>query len=154
MFFVKSTLFFSDAPGLCSILEKKVCRNPRRSALSGWILVKIEQKTAQNRNFRIVSDFKNGSFCTQQLKCFRLSPLSAFQRICSDLSKKTGFFGGRGSSKNIFWSTLKKQKFLMHTYQTHCYQRVHSGGNNFSFVNSVALFVIVPIENSCDSMKM
>ena len=64
MFFLKSTLFFSDAPRLCSILEKKVCRNPRRSALSGSILVKIEQKTSQNPNFRIFSALKNGFICS------------------------------------------------------------------------------------------
>ena len=63
MFFPKSTLFFSEPQRLCSILEKKVCRNPRRSALSGSILVKIEQNTAQNRNFRIFSVHKNGCFC-------------------------------------------------------------------------------------------
>ena len=63
MFFLKSTLFFSDALRLCIIPEKKVCRNPRRSALSGSVLVKIEKKISQNLDFRIFIALKNGCFC-------------------------------------------------------------------------------------------
>ena len=81
MFFLKSTLFFSEPPRLCSILEKKVCRNPRRIALSGSVLVKIEQKTAQNPNFRIFSALKNGSFCKYNSGVGHISVETPFSAI-------------------------------------------------------------------------